>query len=779
MLYLICMVIKMNNKKRYLIISIGVLLFLVIGASYALWQLTKEQTNYNEVATGCLNIDFNQTGIDGINLPNTFPLKDDEGESLTPYEFTIVNNCNSYASYTIQLEVKNTSQIDDKYIKMQVDTISPKTLDKYATNQELVKDNTKSDAYIIDSGILDGGQSKSYSIRLWLDESVTLDSLNTDGSKVENGIWNGYVTLTAKNALRKDSYSIYNWDKFLFDDANIDSVIADMKKMSINTVYHSFNDNDFADGTAQKIVSKLKENNIDTYVLTGDTVYYNNVDKYKKSIDLVANYNNSNDIKIKGVVYDVEPYVLEEYKLDVINSFETLANTIESAYQYAKSNNVEMVNVIPYWYDNYITGEEYDETAHEKAKNSLEKIIINSDIVSVMNYYKNSMAKNIEYELGIAQTHKKKIESIAEFTRPRGEDIPENITMWVEPDPFNEVLNQWKQISSKNSYENLIYSYHDLASILTLKNKYVDINLEFTSGDAPLTDVEYYIVFENGKAYSSTKSSVTLPIDKNYSIYLKDYAIIDDTSSTSIDHLINESIKLEAKDKYTLEVYSHDKNNSSLSDGSIIIRDPIIQSETEKNITSGYAVFSNVYSDTNYEVVYKINNQEYPLTKATTKNDSDVEQDIYKDGYLYLEKGIKSTKYLGPKFYFNYAAESVAKETYNIDVYLRDTSEQYLKIDSSSVTITDLETSTPTVKPVTVAGDGSYIYSFSLSSDTKYSVSVDLNGQSYTITGVKAKDDSGAYVSLNVDDDVSKFLIPTGFKTSSKSTNLRIYLQKN
>jgi len=155
----------MKKKKKYVIgISVIAVFLVVIGISYAYWSLTLSQTDKNNLATSCFNIEF--SGVNDINLQNAYPITDSEGETLTPYTFTITNKCNNYASYQVNLEVLNTTTLNTNYIKTKFNnTISllkdyeevTKTLDNATTSYKLL------------TGNLDKNESVTYDLRLWMD----------------------------------------------------------------------------------------------------------------------------------------------------------------------------------------------------------------------------------------------------------------------------------------------------------------------------------------------------------------------------------------------------------------------------------------------------------------------------------------------------------------------------------------------------------------------------------------------------------------------------------
>jgi len=159
----------MDKKKMYLL-GIGVLLVvsIAIGISYAYWMMTFQQTEKNRIVSSCFKMTFAEEN-DGITLNQTYPISDNEGKMLTPYTFTITNECDAYVSYQVNLEVLDNSTLSGQYVKMMLNDniaildqnpVVTKTLDNAITS------------YQIDTGYLDKKESKTYQLRLWLDENT-------------------------------------------------------------------------------------------------------------------------------------------------------------------------------------------------------------------------------------------------------------------------------------------------------------------------------------------------------------------------------------------------------------------------------------------------------------------------------------------------------------------------------------------------------------------------------------------------------------------------------
>lgn len=170
-----------KNKNKIIIITI-IILILIIGTTYAAWILFFSQNNKNRLASTCFNIIL--TDENPINLEKAYPLTDEQGKRLEPYTFTLTNKCNSSTTYEINLEILNNSTITDmNYIKVQLDDATPVVVSKYGITEKSL-DDAKT-AYKINSGYLTNNETRKFSLRIWIDESVTMDTPNIQGNFLE------------------------------------------------------------------------------------------------------------------------------------------------------------------------------------------------------------------------------------------------------------------------------------------------------------------------------------------------------------------------------------------------------------------------------------------------------------------------------------------------------------------------------------------------------------------------------------------------------------------
>ena len=161
------------NKNKLVLLGLSVFtLLLIIGTSFALYQIVNTQTEENLVDVGCFNVGITKQE-NAINLENAYPISDEKGKSLTPFTFTLTNNCNVTGKYTVNLEVLKDSTMSTSFVKTLVNNGTISKLD--ALPKAETKNSGSIEARTIASGILTPNSSVDYSVSLWMDENVTIE----------------------------------------------------------------------------------------------------------------------------------------------------------------------------------------------------------------------------------------------------------------------------------------------------------------------------------------------------------------------------------------------------------------------------------------------------------------------------------------------------------------------------------------------------------------------------------------------------------------------------
>ena len=158
------------NKKYALIFLVLIAIILLIGTSYALLRSSEQGNNPYVMNVGLLEVTFQDSATNSLNLENTVPMTDNEGmNQASELTFTVQNTGDLAAGYDIYIEETSTRpefKTVIRFISNKNDTgyNSPKTLSE--------------DYYIEQDGVLAVGESATYKVKLWLSETADNTYMN-------------------------------------------------------------------------------------------------------------------------------------------------------------------------------------------------------------------------------------------------------------------------------------------------------------------------------------------------------------------------------------------------------------------------------------------------------------------------------------------------------------------------------------------------------------------------------------------------------------------------
>src|SRR5574344_87823 len=182
------------QKRIEIYVSLLIVVLLVMGLSYAYYRLSVTQASQNDISgLTCFNTTLTDK-TSAISLTDAYPIPDSEGYTTAPYTFTLTNNCNQYLTITIGIESLTTSTITSDHIKAAVtdEGVTPTTgllLTSQATGEALNGGTT----YVLYSSTIKANASKSFDLRLWLNEATT-------AAEASGKIYNGKIVVTSTAA---------------------------------------------------------------------------------------------------------------------------------------------------------------------------------------------------------------------------------------------------------------------------------------------------------------------------------------------------------------------------------------------------------------------------------------------------------------------------------------------------------------------------------------------------------------------------------------------------
>ena len=189
-------IIKSKENRRKIYISLLVTVICLIGLTYALFTIFLKQTENNSLATRtCFSTSLTEA-TSKITLDKAYPLTHEKGLETTPFTFKLTNNCDKPVKVYITIDSTyrtstSSSYLSDSYIRENInlkgETTAPSVV---LTEQPLKEIDNGNQGYVIKETWLEANEEKEYDLRLWMDESVTVE-------QGLNKTWKGSVVVSA------------------------------------------------------------------------------------------------------------------------------------------------------------------------------------------------------------------------------------------------------------------------------------------------------------------------------------------------------------------------------------------------------------------------------------------------------------------------------------------------------------------------------------------------------------------------------------------------------
>ncbi len=254
-------------KKVKLSVLIILLITLVIGGTYALWQINYTQDGVNRLASDCYDIEFSEQN--NISLKEAIPILNSEGEKLTPYTISIKNTCETETKYQVNLEVTD-NNLSSKYLYLKVNSDDYKILNTYPTSTGILEGHSES--YKIGEGHLRKNQVINYEIRLWMDEDISAEETEAMNKSFKSKVT---VEATATTSEGKYKEEILNGADPVLKDKLIPVVIdskGGVTRADENAKWYNYANREWANAVilndnvkTPEVGQSIKEEDIESY----------------------------------------------------------------------------------------------------------------------------------------------------------------------------------------------------------------------------------------------------------------------------------------------------------------------------------------------------------------------------------------------------------------------------------------------------------------------------------------------------------------------------------
>ena len=211
---------------------------------------------------------------------------------------------------------------------------------------------------------------------------------------------------------------------------------------------------EYTDQAMIEFLKAMNEIDVEVYILDGEPEWsYEAEYQGMRRVLERTRYLNSQvepDERIKGIVYDVEPYVLDKWHNTPDQLLEEYTNNIINIRQECASDedHLDICVCIPYSYDNM---------GHDKAMRNLLK---QSDQIFVLNYLKGMEIENIKREAALARWYEKRLVNVYEL-QP-GLLSQTNNTITYYKDGLDAVTLNYSELMDAYPNHNIAVAYHTL-----------------------------------------------------------------------------------------------------------------------------------------------------------------------------------------------------------------------------------------------------------------------------------------------------------------------------
>lgn len=209
----------------------------------------------------------------------------------------------------------------------------------------------------------------------------------------------------------------------------------------------------------EAFVTKMTQMNVNVYALVGETQWGYEADGSSliSYLEIIAKYNRKAGLaqKVKGVMADIEPYVLEEWDENPVSNMEIYVEGMIKAYRYAKKQGLDFIVCIPRHYDD------------QGLKEQLEELIAEGcDEVAVMNYECGNEVEKIKTEAELARKYGRVLHCILEFQDVGKHGLVEEKT--YRNKGIEAAGHAWSEVSEAYQRVKLIRDYHWSEPILQI-----------------------------------------------------------------------------------------------------------------------------------------------------------------------------------------------------------------------------------------------------------------------------------------------------------------------
>lgn len=256
--------------------------------------------------------------------------------------------------------------------------------------------------------------------------------------------------LMKENRDKASQTGVFSWEHEYMEKESAKVLGNLMNQLECSNIYQEI-PSDIDAETLHRFMREQTEQGHQVYALSGQREWGVEEDGHSM-LEIVEQVNAWNrrlpeQDRITGIMWDVEPYLLDEWDEDADAVMEQYVDNCIRSYKKAEKCHLTVLACIPLFYDRH---------GFEK---QLERLIEKGcDGIAVMNYHKEDEIGQIETEVGLAREHNKTVIHITELQEPGRHELTEENTYYH--DGIDAVWDSWREIEGYFRYEKLGFAWH-------------------------------------------------------------------------------------------------------------------------------------------------------------------------------------------------------------------------------------------------------------------------------------------------------------------------------
>ena len=257
-----------------------------------------------------------------------------------------------------------------------------------------------------------------------------------------------FLLLGCQSQQQDTEKSVFSWHKQEVLNGK-DDFFNTLQSFNVQNVYQYFS-SDLTDDQIDSFINECSQQDISVYYLCGTPEYalsenYTQLSQEIERAKYISELTNENNIK--GIVLDIEPYLLDEFEDDAKSIMSEFYDNLKQAYTLAKSYDLKMIVCIPYYYDT------------QNLTSFLENLLKDGcDGIAIMNYYQSHEAQHIQTEIELCQKYQKECINIFELSAPE-DGITEENTYYDEG--ISLAMEHFQMIQENYDEYKLSLCFHD------------------------------------------------------------------------------------------------------------------------------------------------------------------------------------------------------------------------------------------------------------------------------------------------------------------------------